>query len=262
MSPKCVVLAFFVVVVAVSARTVSVAEENVIPHDTPRGSSSLLDELRFAYNVYRNCDGDSSCLKLKLVTTLDRAARSVSDYSFMGVKFVKDPNAPSPPEPQPESEIADQLPRSLEDKEDKLNALIVDKIGSFLSTHSLQVELPSVSDLQRAFSDDEGRAKKKKLSGLLTLPLLLGGALIPLVLGGLALLAGKALLTAKVALLLAGIIAFKKLFGGSTPASIYPHDSHEVVVPSGHIGSGWGRSYNKEPQKMAYSAYAPNSTQQ
>lgn len=92
---------------------------------------------------------------------------------------------------------------------------------------------------------------------MLLIPLILGGTLIPLALGGLALLAGKALIVAKLALVLAGIIGLKKLIGGGGG-----HESgHEVVVASGgHGGSGWGRSLDKEQaQQLAYNAYAPKS---
>lgn len=98
------------------------------------------------------------------------------------------------------------------------------------------------------------------MSGLLMIPLLLGGTLIPLALGGLALLAGKALIISKLALVLAGIIGLKKLFSGGHGGG---HGHEEVVVASaghGHGSSGWGRSYDQTPaQNMAYSAYAPKS---
>lgn len=114
--------------------------------------------------------------------------------------------------------------------------------------------MPSSSDLQRSL--EEGRGKKKKSSGLLLLPLILGGTLVPLALGALALLAGKALIVSKLALVLAAIIGIKKLLSGSGG-----HDSGHVEVISGGSHSGWGRAYNKEEaQNLAYSAYAPKTT--
>lgn len=120
----------------------------------------------------------------------------------------------------------------------------------------IQVKLPSASELQRSFSE-EGRGKKKKGSHLI-LPLILGGTLIPLALGALALLAGKALIVSKLALVLAAIIGLKKLLSGGHSGG---HESaHEVqVVQGGHSG-GWARSYEKEhAQNLAYNAYANNS---
>lgn len=106
---------------------------------------------------------------------------------------------------------------------------------------------------------EEGRGKKgggkKGGSALLLLPLILGGTLIPLALGALALLAGKALIVSKLALVLAGIIGLKKLLSGHSGGH---GNEHVEVVAGGH--SGWGRSYDKEEaQKLAYQAYAPKT---
>lgn len=111
--------------------------------------------------------------------------------------------------------------------------------------------------MQRSFNGGEEARKKKNRGGaLLLLPLILGGTLIPLALGALALLAGKALIVSKLALVLAGIIGLKKLLSGHSGG----HDSGHVEVVAGH-GSGWGRSYDKEQaQNLAYSAYAPKTS--
>lgn len=95
------------------------------------------------------------------------------------------------------------------------------------------------------------------MGGLLLLPLLFGGALVPLALGALALLAGKALIISKLALVLAAIIGLKKLFSGGHGG----HETvHEVHANVGH-GSGWGRSYDKETaSQMAYNAYITKSS--
>lgn len=97
-----------------------------------------------------------------------------------------------------------------------------------------------------------GRRKKNKMSGLLAIPMLIGGTLVPLALGALALLAGKALIVSKLALVLASIIGLKKLV-----SSGHEH-GHEVVqvAAGGHGSSGWARSSDE----FAYSAYKPSST--
>lgn len=119
-----------------------------------------------------------------------------------------------------------------------------------------QVKLPTANELQRSFSE-ESRGKKKKGAGLLLLPLIALGTLIPLALGALALLAGKALIVSKLALVLAGIIGLKKLLSSGHGGG---HESGHVEVVAGGHGSGWGRSYEKEQaQAMAYNAYDPKS---
>jgi lactoylglutathione lyase len=79
---------------------------------------------------------------------------------------------------------------------------------------------------------------------------MMAGTFIPIALAGLALLAGKALIVSKLALVLAGIIGLKKLLGSSGGGH---HESSYQVV-SGH---GIGRSI-QDPHLLAYRSYAPS----
>nr|CAD7394518.1 unnamed protein product [Timema cristinae] len=74
-----------------------------------------------------------------------------------------------------------------------------------------------VTRLHQADADETGRGKKKLIKTLL--PLLLGigvklFALIPAGIGLVGIIAAKALIISKLALILAGIIAIQKFFGG------------------------------------------------
>ncbi|KAK4875559.1 hypothetical protein RN001_011981 [Aquatica leii] len=257
------ILKYFVVVLLVSAawaRT-STSNLNEIPNEarSEESSNTYLGDLRYAYKVYKECASSdlSPCLKLKLVSAMDRALRSYSEVSLIdGVKFVKDVNAPAESAPKTEAELEASLPRGL-DRENALNSLIVEKITNFFDTHSLQIKLPNASDIKRSLSD-EGRGKKKKMGGVFLIPLLLGGTLIPLALGALALLAGKALIVSKIALVLAAALGLKKLLGGSNGGN---QSGHEVVMAGPGNGGAWARSYDREQaQKLAYSAFAPKTT--
>lgn len=88
-------------------------------------------------------------------------------------------------------------------------------------------------------------------------------ALIPVAIAGLFLLAGKALITAKIALLIAGIIAIKKLFGSKNGGG-GGGGGHGGWSAGGGGGGGWqssGGGWDKrsfeESQKLAYKAYIP-----
>ena len=77
--------------------------------------------------------------------------------------------------------------------------------------------------------------------------------------GKVALIAGKALVVAKVALAISAIIGLKKLFGGSHG------ESHQVVYATGgHDHGGWqGRAFTSDhPQAhdVAYKAQKPENT--
>jgi Protein of unknown function (DUF1676) len=121
--------------------------------------------------------------------------------------------------------------------------------------------------------------KAGKLLGPLLIGILLKAALLaPLVLGAIALIAGKALIIGKIALLLSAVIGLKKLLSGHQKAVTYevvshPHSysSHDTYSAgsssggaiaasspgsySGSSSSGWGRSI--DAHQMAYAKQAP-----
>lgn len=98
-------------------------------------------------------------------------------------------------------------------------------------------------------------------------------ALVPILLGGLGLLALKALFYGKIALLIAGILAFQKLFNGSNvassffgknPAPLFYDTGASASWPAGSstgLHQGY-RSFDTADAKvdahnLAYSAHAP-----
>ncbi|KAE8752745.1 hypothetical protein FOCC_FOCC000485 [Frankliniella occidentalis] len=216
----------------------------------------------------------------------------------------------------------DGAPRALtpEDAESQdVESMLSSRIKRFLDTHTVKIDLKgsdvlnAVNSAGRALGDmadslgltepeetglvgEESRGKKKKAAKIL-LPLLLmmklkAAALIPLALGAIALIAGKALLIGKIALLLASIIGLKKLLSQQQKTVTYEivshghghggggggggHDSWSSGSGAsfgggssggdyggssgggGHGSSGgWGRSIVEDPHQMAYKAQAP-----
>lgn len=144
---KCVIVALFAVVALASARSTTTSQANAIPQEQQAGraddsSASFVSDLRFLHKMYQECASSdlSTCLKLKLVTAMDRAARAYPAVTlFDGITFVRDVEQPATGTPSSEAEIEASLPRTLNDREDALNTLIVDKITDFFSTHTLQV---------------------------------------------------------------------------------------------------------------------------
>lgn len=111
-----------------------------------------------------------------------------------------------------------------------------------------------------------GRGKMKKMMGMMMMGFAMKmAALVPVAIAGLYLLAGKALIVSKIALLLAGIIGIKKLLsgkggGGGGSAAQWSSGggggSTGGWQSSGHGGSGgWDRRSMDSAQKLAYSAY-------
>lgn len=116
----------------------------------------------------------------------------------------------------------------------------------FLYLFLLSLSLPLVAR-------GKGKKTKKLLLPLLLLFKLKAAALLPLVLGFLALIAFKALIIGKLALLLSGIIGLKKLFESKHSAQNY-----EVVASHPHGGfdehSHYSRSMD-DAHNLAYGAH-------
>lgn len=129
----------------------------------------------------------------------------------------RDPNAPAVRSGKSlsENEILSELPVDTKEKTGRLIDMASDAASNFLSTHSLQFKLPSDTTQQVARAFEEGRGKMKKMIGPLALAI--GAkliAIIPIFLGGLAILATKALLLAKIAFVLAAGLGIQKFLGG------------------------------------------------
>lgn len=97
-----------------------------------------------------------------------------------------------------------------------------------------------------------GRGKMKKMASMMMMGFMMKmAAMVPVAIAGLYILAGKALIVSKIALLLAGIIGLKKLLSSkqSAPAS--------TGWSSGGSGgsSGWDRRSSDGAQTMAYRGY-------
>jgi hypothetical protein len=90
----------------------------------------------------------------------------------------------------------------------------------------------------------QGRAKMKKYGGALLVGMLMKGGMMAMAYKAVALLAGKALMVAKVALVLSSIVALKKLVssGGDEKVTYeivkHPHVTHSHSYSSEHYGGG------------------------
>lgn len=280
MNPKIVGLLCILVTV-----TALPAEETRGPSRNAVGSENELMD-----SIYTDClKKDSvSCVKYKFLSFVDKVVDARDQFSLSeGVTVVKSPGS-------------EGAPRSL-NSDESIESLILNRIQNFLQTHTIKVELKgtdivnAVSSTGRALEDvsenilgdesdgkSESRGKKKKavkmLGPLLMLIALKGAALLPLVLGAIALIAGKALLIGKIALVLSAVIGLKKLL------SQEKHVTYEVVAHPHHTsshstsshgdsfsggfsgdsssyagasssGHGWGRSY--DAQDLAYKSQKP-----
>ncbi|XP_072755333.1 uncharacterized protein Osi9 [Anoplolepis gracilipes] len=220
--------------------------------------SSILEE---ALDVYASCSGESSiavCLKLKALRYVDRVVRSADIEVVDGFKIVQTEEAKNSRADNARSlnDIENTLPAETEAKEAAIDQALVDRAAKFLSTHTVELSLPE--DVARSF--DEARGKKKKIvKSLLPILLLLklkAAALIPIALGALALIAVKALIIGKIALVISLIIALQKLLAYKSQSyEVVSHPVHDYGHEVHHDHHGWARSASGSD--LAYNAYKP-----
>ncbi|XP_011314437.1 uncharacterized protein Osi14 [Fopius arisanus] len=239
------------------------------------GNTGNLDCLEMEDSVF-------SCLAVKANNALARAARSSDIQLFSGITFIRDtPMERSGKALKTETEILNELPRESSDRTMKIVSMIYESAVSFLKSHSLKINMPEES-MSRALT--EGRAKIKKL----ILPMVAAAglkifALMPILFGGLGLLVLKALVVGKIALLIAGILAFQRLFGSgaSSVSGLGASNFFKNLQPaSGYYDSsagsqGWSSGAAQQPQQgyykrsfddgktaqhLAYSAQIPTET--
>lgn len=228
----------------------------------------------------------TSCLKYKFFSYVDKMLGQKETFALTdGVTVVRAQDVPA----------ETGAPRALDP---------LSRLKRYFETHSLRVEvkgsdvIDAVSSAGRALEDtvssfseedgtEEGRGKKKKAAKMLG-PLIAAlalkmMALTPLAIGAIAMIAGKALLIGKLALVLSAIIGLKKLLSQQKHVTYevvaHPHhtsshtSSHDYGGTSGYggdtggyssggggggsggHGGGWGRSI--EAQSLAYSAQKP-----
>lgn len=263
-----------------------------LPAEETRGHSrnAVSSDNDLMDSIYSDClrKDSVSCVKYKLFSFVDKMIGARDTFALTeGVTVVKVPGT--------EQEGA---PRSI-NADDSIESLILSRVQNFLTSHTIKVELKgadvvnAVSSTGRAledvseniFGDDEqgeGRGKKKKaakiLGPLIAMIALKAAALLPLLLGAIALIAGKALLIGKIALVLSAVIGLKKLLSQEKHVTYevvaHPHhtsshtSSSHGDVSGGFSGSdagsyggssagghGWGRAY--DAQDLAYKSQKP-----
>lgn len=212
----------------------------------------------------RDCANSYSttCLKLDIVSWVDKLNEN-DDYSVVpGVTVVREDGSARSNTADMVAELARDFPN---DPDARLDAFLMKKVTNYLNSHSIKMNL---FDAQTAVESARkgnnylgtkggGGGKKGGMgSMLLAAGAMMKGTLFALALGALAALAGKALMTGLISLMLSAIIGLKSLAGGGHKQTtyeivskpVYSHSnthstSHEEHA-GGHGYSGYGRSFD------------------
>ncbi|EDV90713.1 uncharacterized protein LOC6569770 [Drosophila grimshawi] len=265
------------------------------------GESGLLRTVRHVYGQCVDSEDIFWCCKLHGARLLGRALK-VQQLSIVdGVNLVRRTGSSSGEDTRTgRASIAEnQLNnRDLEHMSSKsLDALLLERFLNFMHSHQLQVNLPRLLRFGERNSQDwlqwmmsyfmggestaagEGRDKKKddkKYLGPFIAAVLLKTAILKMAYHSIAIVAGKALIVGKIALIISAIIGLKKLVshdgGEKTTYEIVKHpqvqqshtysSSHQGEYDSGgHDGGSYHRSIDDEMmmQDKAYHAWLPHA---
>ncbi|XP_062540340.1 uncharacterized protein LOC134208366 [Armigeres subalbatus] len=200
-----------------------------------------------------------TCLKLDIVSFLERISDQPQYNLIPGVSVVRDANVNVTKSAEIIAEVSRIFPT---DPNKRLDEFLILKLNNYLRSHSLKLKLMDSEAMEKArelFVGRKGKlGKKGGLEAMLAAAMMMKGTLGALALGGLALIAGKALMTALLAMTIATIVGLKSLTSGGGHKSttyeivakpMYSH-SHTEQEEMGH--GGWGRSQGMDmPQYSA-----------
>ncbi|XP_018372123.1 PREDICTED: uncharacterized protein LOC108767003 [Trachymyrmex cornetzi] len=188
-------------------------------------------------SLFERCTNEKNtfnCFKRRALEILDSAIQDDSVYKINDyISITKDPTSTARSHNSMKSENGTEL--SLDQKLDN-------KFYEYLTSRSVKLTIPG-----NAF---EGRKKKNKGFGyIIVAGAVLAGMMAQLAYGKIAFLAGTALLTAKMALVLSAIVGLKKLVssGGGGHEVIYATASEHHGGGGGGYGGGWQRTMDVIP---------------
>ncbi|XP_003244004.1 uncharacterized protein LOC100574851 [Acyrthosiphon pisum] len=202
------------------------------------------------------------CLMHAAAAGVDALARSADPVDLVPgcVTLVKNAASESDPAPQPSPSPAP--PRTATDIDAASapvggESALVDSLTAFVKSRAISVRAPAhlLESLKSTLI--EARGKKDKYAGpLLMGAMMVAGTLLPIKLGALAMMSGKALMTSMLALMLSAILALKKLASGGGSHSGTTYEVINVPSQGGH--GPHGRSLRAHA--MAYGPPPPAET--
>ncbi|CAH1111158.1 unnamed protein product [Psylliodes chrysocephalus] len=219
----------------------------------------------------------TTCLKLDIVSWVDKLNEE-DDYSVIpGVSVIKEDNGDKSNTADMVAELARDFPN---DPDARLDAFLMKKVSSYLNSHSLRLDLLNKDTVESARVSGRGGGggiggggggggKGGGGSGgggggggmgmMMAAGAMMKGTLLALSLGGIAAIAGKALMTGLISLLISAIIGLKALTHGhkSTTYEIVSkpvyshsnshsvgHEDHHEHHPGGYGHTSYGRSFD------------------
>ncbi|XP_050533834.1 uncharacterized protein LOC126901440 [Daktulosphaira vitifoliae] len=219
-----------------------------------------------AFSRSNACDHNKdpvACLKIKAIAALDRVSRTDNIPLMDSLSLIRreDSHLDRSGKAITENDL-EAVVKQTEDheaKHEKLNQMFYDSVAQVINSYVVKIGFPNLTSEQLRSSIEEGRGKMKKTMGMMMTGIAMKAMMvIPLALGLLFLMAGKAMIISKIALILSLIITLKKLLSKSSEHVV--HDAHSTAGwatggSAGGYGSGWDKRSSSIANQMAYNSY-------
>ncbi|CAH1111162.1 unnamed protein product [Psylliodes chrysocephalus] len=193
------------------------------------------DRSDFKRSLGKNCDNSytATCLKLDIVGWVEGLNEKGNINVLPGVSIVRENSSAKANTADLVAELGREFPN---DPDARLDGFLMKKVQGFLDSHSLKLNFAEAGD-----GTFEGRKKNKGGGGgmgmMMAAAAMMKGTLATVAMGALAALAGKALMTSLISLLISTIIGLKSLTsGGGKSVEVISTKGHED-----HGGHGWSR---------------------
>jgi Protein of unknown function (DUF1676) len=163
------------------------------------------------YNVCEESDELFKCMKVQALKLTDRALKISNIKITDGLSIIKKDDA-SQTESRSMGQVDFDSEKVMAMPSAQVDEMIVERVNKFMDSHQVSVNVPRlISSAETPRLIEEGRKKMKKYMGPFIAALALKGGILTMVYHSIAVVAGKALIIGKIALVISAVIGLKKL---------------------------------------------------
>lgn len=174
-------------------------------------AESAFRAMKKIYNVCENSEELFKCMKVQALKLTDRALKMPTIKITDGLSIVKKDDV-SDLESRSMSQNEFDNEKVMELSSAQVDDMIVERVNTFMDSHQVSLNVPRLlSSAETPRLVEEGRKKMKKYMGPFIAALALKGGILTMVYHSIAIVAGKALIIGKIALVISAIIGLKKL---------------------------------------------------
>lgn len=173
-------------------------------------AESAFRAMKKIYNVCENSDEMFKCMKVQALKFTDRALKLSTIKITDGLSIIKKDESESDSRSMNQVEFDNETVMDLPSAQ--VDDMIVERVNKFMDSHEVALNVPRLlTSAETPRLVEEGRKKMKKYMGPFMAALALKGGILTMVYHSIAIVAGKALIIGKIALVISAIIGLKKL---------------------------------------------------